>query len=412
MMRRIITAFMAVCWASVASMAMAAGPKWQHFITVKAADTSYTEVPVSVTLPAPQGATYAELREFGRKELVCYALVRGYDGGRGGKAEVTWIVCDLSKGASRRYVLRFRSGLHVLLPTPTVDLNQPEGAVEVWLGRHLFTRYDYASGPKPFCFPVIGPTGKPVTRSYPMEKVEGESTDHKHHHSFWFAHGNVNGQDFWGEGEGSGKIVHRALDQVESGYGAAIIRARNDWIAADGKKVCEDVRELRVYDVKQGRLMDFEVTLLATEGPVEFGDTKEGMMAVRVASSMEVTRGKGHIVNSEGVTDKEAWGKRADWCDYYGPVDGQTVGIAIFDHPSNFRHPTYWHVRDYGLFAANPFGVRDFVGKEAPSGAHTLAKGESLTFRYRIYIHEGDAQAAGIAGLYEQYAHPPVVRVY
>jgi hypothetical protein len=169
---------------------------------------------------------------------------------------------------------------------------------------------------------------------------------------------------------------------------------------------------VRVYALRTGRLMDFEVTVRATEGPVTMGDTKEGTMAFRVASSMEVTRGKGHILNSEGVTDKDTWGKRADWCDYSGPVDGKTVGIAILDNPDNLRHPTYWHVRDYGLFAANPFGLHNFLDKKEPIGEYTIPKGGSLTLRYRIYIHEGDAKQADVAGVYEQYAHPPVVRVY
>ena len=83
-------------------------------------------------------------------------------------------------------------------------------------------------------------------------------------------------------------------------------------------------------------------------------------MAVRLNEVMRLTHGKaagtGHIVQSTGVRDGATWGKRAEWCDYYGPVEGQVVGIAIFDHPSNPAHPTWWHVRDYGLFAANPFG--------------------------------------------------------
>jgi hypothetical protein len=400
-MRKIVTAFVAVCCVSVASMAMAAGPKWQYFVTVKAADTSYTEVPVSITVPAPPGTRSARLRELGGEEVTCDVHVSS------GQARVTWILRDLQKGAWRRYRLQFRPE-HPYPMGSGVQLTWHGLGVTVQVGGNFFTSYYFGNTPKPFSYPVIGPTGRPVTRAYPMEKLPGESSDHPHHRSFWFAFGDVNGQDFWGESPKSGRIVQRFFEAHEIGLVTGRIRAGNDWIANDGTEICEDVREFRFYDVKQGRLMDFEVT----QGPVEFGDTKEGMMAFRVASSMEVTRGKGHIVNSEGVTDKDAWGKRANWCDYWGPIEDKTVGIAIFDHPGNFGHPTYWHVRDYGLFAANPFGVRDFVGKEAPSGAHTLAKGDSLTFRYRIYIHEGDAQAANVSSIWEQYAHPPLVRVH
>ena len=107
---------------------------------------------------------------------------------------------------------------------------------------------------------------------------------------------------------------------------------------------------------------------------------------------------------STGARDGETWGKRAAWCDYFGPVEGKTVGIAIFDHPQNPQHPTWWHVRDYGLFAANPFGVHDFEKKPAGSGNLTIPAGQSVTFRYRVLLHEGDDRQAEIARRYQEYA--------
>jgi hypothetical protein len=132
-------------------------------------------------------------------------------------------------------------------------------------------------------------------------------------------------------------------------------------------------------------------------------------MAVRLAETMRLKGkvGKGHIVNSEGVRDGDTWGKRAAWVDYYGPVDGKTVGIAIFDHPSNPRHPTWWHVRDYGLFAANPFGLHEFEKKQ-PKGAGELIvpAGKTISFKYRFYIHSGDDKEAKVGEAYKAYAKP------
>jgi len=130
-------------------------------------------------------------------------------------------------------------------------------------------------------------------------------------------------------------------------------------------------------------------------------------MAVRLAETMRLKGklGQGHIVNSAGVRDGQTWGKRADWCDYYGPVGGKTVGIAIFDHPQNPRHPTWWHVRDYGLFAANPFGQHDFESlSNKTAGNLVVPAGKSVTFRYRFYLHEGDDQQAKVAERYKEYA--------
>ena len=104
------------------------------------------------------------------------------------------------------------------------------------------------------------------------------------------------------------------------------------------------------------------------------------------------------------MRDGATWGKRADWVDYSGPVQGKIVGVAIFDHPQNPRHPTRWHVRDYGLFAANPFGVHDFEQKPAGAGDFKISAGQSVTFRYRFYLHEGDEKQADVAKKYEQFA--------
>jgi len=178
-------------------------------------------------------------------------------------------------------------------------------------------------------------------------------------------------------------------------------------VAPDGKVVCTDERTFRVYNRPGSeRLCDFEITYMAGQEPLVLGDTKEGSMALRLAPTLRLKGkvGQGHIVQSTGVRDGDTWGKRAEWCDYYGPVDGETVGIAIFDHPSNPRHPTWWHVRDYGLFGANPFGIHDFEKKPAKTGDLTVPAGGKITFRYRIYMHLGDTEAAKVAERYRDYA--------
>jgi hypothetical protein len=125
---------------------------------------------------------------------------------------------------------------------------------------------------------------------------------------------------------------------------------------------------------------------------------------------MDVTSKKGgKIVNSEGINDTKAWGKAASWVDYTGPVDGKTVGISILNHPSSFRYPTTWHVRDYGLFAANPFGYHDFGQKT--SGEYVLPKGDSIQFRYRVILHDGDTASADLPTAFRAYEARPKVTV-
>jgi len=83
--------------------------------------------------------------------------------------------------------------------------------------------------------------------------------------------------------------------------------------------------------------------------------------------------------------------------------DGKTLGIAIFDHPKNPRHPTWWHVRDYGLFAANPFGIHDFEKKSPGSGDLKVEPNGSVTFRYRLYVHEGNHEQGKVEERFSQY---------
>jgi hypothetical protein len=385
-----------------------------HTVTVSAADRSYSQVPVTVTIPTPQAAAgvVAVTDLAANAPVPSTTCPAGVD-----RTNVIWIVRDLKQGETRRYRLASTSEN----PAPgdgwvTVAETEPppegEGrCVTIDVGGQLFTRYWFEGAPKPYCYPVIGPTGAPVTRGYPMAEIPGESHDHHHHRSLWFTFGEVNGHDFWAESDTTGREVHRAFEALVSGPACGVLGAVNDWIASDGTKVCEDERQLTVYNMPDVRLLDFAVTIRATDGPVEFGDTKEGMFGIRVASTMRVNGGQGTITNAAGQRDGDTWGQRAAWCDYSGPVAGETVGIAILDHPDNFRYPTYWHVRDYGLFAANPFGLRYFIGDKTGAGRHTVPAGEELTFRYRVLIHRGTCEEAHVADWHAEFAQPPAVEL-
>lgn len=291
-----------------------------------------------------------------------------------------------------------------------VAMTELPGKVRVEINGQLFTEYYFQGAPHLYYYPVIGPAGLPITRHYPMKTdAPGEEHDHPHHRSLWYSHGSVNGVDFWSESPKAGRIVHGKFLELKSGAEAGVIRSQNNWVAPDGEVVCTDEQTFRVYARPASeRLFDFEITLKAGHKEVVLGDTKEGSFGVRIAESMRLTHGKqaglGHIALSTGVRDGETWGKRAEWCDYFGPVEGKTVGIAIFDHPLNPRHPTWWHVRDYGLFAANPFGVHDFEKNPAGAGNLIIPAGQSVTFRYRVYLHEGDDRQAEIARRYQEYA--------
>ena len=286
-----------------------------------------------------------------------------------------------------------------------VSFKQEAGKIEVSVDGQPFTTYYFEGFNKPVFFPLRAASGTIVTRGYPMVAgVAGEAQDHPHHKGLWFTHGDVNGVDFWSESDKTGKIVHRKFAAVKGGPKTGVLQSENDWVTPAGETVLKEIREVTIHSQPGARVMDFDLKVTALAGSVKFGDTKEGSFGIRLAQPFSDKNG-GRIENSQGGQgEKGCWGKSADWVDYTTKINGEPVGVAIFDHPTSFRHPSHWHVRGYCLFAVNPFGLHDFYNDKAKDGSHTLEKGQSMSFRYRIYIHPGNAQDAKIGDRYKAYA--------
>lgn len=302
-------------------------------------------------------------------------------------------------------------GIAAEVSAAQVSAERSKDGVVVKIDGQPFTEYVTRSGSKPILWPILSATGLPVTRAYPMDPSKQEDKkDHIHHRSLWFTHGEINGVNFWAEESKKkdlGTIIHRRFVKTASGPQGLIV-TENDWIGPDGqKKVCEDLCRFTFGADGANRWIDMTITLKASYGPVTFGDTKEGTFGIRVADTVRVTAKKGgKIVNSEGLVDDAAWAQRASWVDYYGPIADQTIGVAVMNHPGSFRYPTYWHVRTYGLFAANPFGLKDFT-KGKLEGAFTLEEGKSITLRYRVLVHQGDEKQGKVAEAYAAFAKEP-----
>lgn len=291
----------------------------------------------------------------------------------------------------------------------TVEKQKSRDELEVRVDGELFTAYHYSNDHrKPYLWPVNGEGGVTLTRDWPMGERD-RTGDHRHHTSFWTAHGDLNGADCWLEEPGSG---YQHAEQVTWGSGGAYgwIHAKNVWQDKDHNPVVAEEREYRFYASPPGaRIFDVFVRFTARYGDVTFGDTKEGgLVSVRMNDRLRERGGSGTITTSTGaVGERDAWGKPAAWCDYSGVLDDAgSLGLAVFDHPANFRHPTSWHVRGYGLMAANCFGYSHFTqGKE--NGEYVLKEGETLAFTFRIYVHSGDVNEASVAERYLEFASPP-----
>jgi hypothetical protein len=275
---------------------------------------------------------------------------------------------------------------------------------------------------KPILWPLKAPNNKEITRDWPMRPAAAGSPkeDHPHQKSAWFTYGDVipegreikhkrrgvEGIDFWAEGPDCGRIVCVSASGCSDSPG---VITRNEWRDPDGAKIMEEERTIRFFNYEKSRLFIVDIDLSASVVPITFGDTKEGAFGVRVAHSLrEDNRGKGRITNAEGkVGEKQCWGRISAWCDYSGPVGGETAGIALFAGPDNSL-PSCWHSRAYGLMAANPFGraksgFPDMKGKKDKKDLVRLDKGEHLKLRYGIFVHLGDVKEGKVAEAYELF---------
>lgn len=253
-------------------------------------------------------------------------------------------------------------------------------------------RYHYdASYHRPFVFPLIGPAGRPLTRLTHPHDPDG----HGHHLSIWVSHQNVNGADFWVNGDA--RILHEAIEKIEDGMDSASLTVRNRWADGEGETLLIERRKMTLRPLPDGeRYLDVSIDLTPAAGPVTFGKTAFGFFAVRVAKTMSVNDGGGTLRNSEGAEgEKDIFWKPARWVDYIGRVTEDTEnGLALFDHPSNPRFPMRYHVRGDGWMGAS------FCNEEP----YELAQGETLTLHYRLYAHGPDVSSTALDARWNQWA--------
>ena len=310
-----------------------------------------------------------------------------------------------------------------------------ERRVDVVIDGQPFTSYLYPTSlQKPVLYPIRSARGALVTRGFPLEPRPGERTDHPHHLGHWFNYGDVNGFDFWGHSDATpaankpkmGTIVHKEIVRAAGGLGHGALVVRADWIAADGSTLLQERTQFVFSGSKNRRVIDRITAWTANEKPVTFKDTKEGAFGIRVARAldhpskeaevfvdargekesvprMDNTGVTGRYIASDGRSGEEVWGTRGPWMGLTGIIDGAPVTLAIFDHPRNPNHPTYWHARGYGLFAANPLGRQGYDPKQEPTSL-TLQPGQSITFRHRILVADAHLSIDDLRKEHERFS--------
>lgn len=321
--------------------------------------------------------------------------------------------------------------------TVQVIPKEAEQRVDILVEGDLFTSYIYTDTiktlKKPILYPLRTVNGTIITRGFPLEPRPGERVDHPHHIGLWFNYGDVNGLDFWNNSDAipperadeMGTIRHRKIKRIKSGERRGELEVTMDWLKPDETPILREETRFIFHAGSNMRAIDRITKLTSFDERVDFNDNKEGMIAVRVTRALEHPTNKPIIVtdangkattvpvmdnedvsgqyhSSEGITGTDVWGKRATWVMLSGVVEGDSVTLAIFDHPKNIGYPTYWHARGYGLFSANPLGQKIFSnGAEELNFA--LEPGESTTFRYRFLIRSGKSTPDQMEAEYQRF---------
>jgi hypothetical protein len=246
-------------------------------------------------------------------------------------------------------------------------------------GREL-TRYHFGKDlRRPFLYPLVGPSGKSLTR---MGHPHDPHT-HSHHNSIWVAHFDVSGIDFWGDhGQKLGTISTDRPVRYEDSDDEALLEFAHTWRDPAGKPLLGEKRTIRARAFDDGQwLLVLDLELIARDAPVTFGKTPFGLVGVRMAKTIGVSDGGGTIRNSAGGRDEaEVLWKQARWCDYSGPITKTAAeGVTLMDHPANPDHPTYFHVRNDGWMGAS-------LTYDAP---RSVKPGEPLKLRYGLWVHRG-----------------------
>ena len=308
----------------------------------------------------------------------------------------------------------------------TVKDDPAQKKISITVGGKPFTEFIYTDTiEKPFLYPIYAADGQTITRGFPWNPQPNDPTDHPHHIGLWFTYEKVNGLDFWNNSyaiaadkkKQYGWIRTQKILETENGQKGKLVYLA-DWTDQQKNILLQEKTTFIFSAGNNIRVID-RITELTAVQNVNFPDAKDGMLGLRVAHELElpvnetkeykddkgnvtkVTASKdqsttGNYLTSAGKEGDAAWGTRGNWCILYGKKGNDMISIAIIDHPQNPGYPTYWHARNYGLFAANPLGQKVFSeGKESLN--FKLTKGQSATFRYRIVISSGKERLATAA---------------
>ena len=375
------------------------------YLTVSAGNLDRRESIVTFALPKTLKAGLYALRDDTGKLLPVQIDADG---------TAAFILPQLKAGATKRF--RFEEIIEGGIQNTTQTIRDHDRLTITASGRKALT---FQGGPgelpsasiKPvfrqggYIHPVFTPSGRIVTDDYPP--------DHFHHHGVWFAWTKTEFQgrhpDFWNVGDGTGKVEYVALDKSWSGPVHAGFKSRNRSVDVSAPSPVTALNEqwlVTVYNVGQGSkpfiMFDLVSTQdLATDSPLNLPEYRYGGLGFR-GHRQWLAKDNCEFLTSEGKDRSNGHGTRARWCHIGGRIDGQPAGIAILDHPSNFRAPQAMRINpDQPFFCYSP----------SLTGDWKMEPGKSYVSRYRFVVYDGGADRAELDRMWTDYANPVTVTI-
>jgi len=299
----------------------------------------------------------------------------------------------------------------------TITDNKTKKEIDIKIDGQLFTSYLYSDTlMKPVLYPIMTAKSDTITRGWPLAPRPLDHIDHPHHIGLWFNYESVNGLDFWNNSTAIaqdkknhyGRIRHYSINKITTSKNGASLQVTAFWENAAGKRLLRQQTKYIFAQEKNMRTIEMIVQLSALDKQVDFKDTKDGLIGIRMRTELEQPSGiwekyidsmgqisgnkqtnqavaTGLYRSSAGLKGDEVWGSRAKWVALDGRLHGENLSVVIIDHPSNISFPTYWHARGYGLFAANPLGRKAFSPDKEPLN-FSLRPHASVQFTYKVLI--------------------------
>lgn len=278
-----------------------------------------------------------------------------------------------------------------------IKVQEKEIAVEID-GKPFTALQKGAEANKPYFYPLLTASGKSVVRNFPMQAVPGEATDHPHQRGVWIGFEHVSGLNIWeidpaDRHPHSGSIQFGNVTETHDGEKTGGFTATAEWLNEDAQPILSETLTAAFYSTHdQNRMFDLDLKLKAKK-TTTFEDSRDGIIGIRLATPFDESHG-GNAHNAEGIVGADQLeGKHSSWVDWQADIDGEEVGVAMMDSPTNPHAPTTWRAKPFGLLFANPFAQR-FYDRSRPDGSLTLQPGDELHLRYRFLIHPADADVA------------------